>query len=71
MTVDHIGQLDAENRETVFDLILCHPFAGHLAREYLDFQAMRGATAESGALELIAWLVLAREACGLEGVGHA
>lgn len=71
MIVDHIGRLDAANRETVFELILCHPFAGHLAREYLEFHTMRGATVERGALELIAWLILARETCGVEGAGHA
>lgn len=69
--ITRVSQLDTDNRTTLCELIQCDPFAGYLAREYLDFQAIRGATLECGTLELIAWLILARETCGIEGVGHA
>lgn len=71
MIADHIAQLDGENRETVFELIACDPNAGHLVREYLDVFQLHHDPLKVGVLELIAWLILAREACGIEGVGHA
>lgn len=71
MIVDHIGLLDSENRTTVCELIVCDEYAGYLAREYLEFRTLNGATIEGATIDLIAWLILAREAVGVEGVGHA
>jgi hypothetical protein len=71
MIVDHIDRLDTDDRTTIFEMTLCDPFAGELARLYLErFPLYRG-SADAGLLELICWLILAREACGIEGVGHA
>lgn len=70
--ITSINHMDNENRTTLCELILCDPFAGRLAREYLDYMhEIRGVTSEQSTLELIAWLVLAREAVGVAGVGHA
>lgn len=69
--IDLIFSLDADDRETFMQMTLCDPVAGCLAREYLEnFAAYRG-TETAAVLELIAWLVLAREACGVEGAGRA
>jgi hypothetical protein len=71
MNVISVSDLDPDTRTTVCELILCDPNAGRLAREFLvSFTPRRGST-QDAALELIGWLILAREACGVEGVGHA
>lgn len=69
--ITHVSQLDSENRTTLCELIGCDAFAGQLAREYLDFRTLNGVPIERATMDLIAWLILAREACGVEGVGRA
>lgn len=71
MTVTDVGQLDAENRTTICQMILCDPYAGYLAREFLEAFPLYRGTPDGALLELIAWLILARETCGIGGVGHA
>lgn len=66
-----VDQLDADNRETVCELILCDPYAGYLAREYLEVFPMHRGSSDEALCGLIGWLILAREACGVQGIGHA
>lgn len=71
MITTHVNRLDAENRTTICEMILCDPYAGYLAREYLEAFPLHRGSPDAALLELMAWLILAREACGTDGVGHA
>jgi hypothetical protein len=66
-----IRTLDSDDRQTLCEMTLADPLSGQLAREYLDVcTEIRDWSPDRSALELITWLILVREACGIEGVGH-
>lgn len=72
MITDHISRLDADDRLTLFEMTLCDPEAGELVREYIEvFPRYRSCSHDGAMLELFAWIILARQACGMEGFGHA
>lgn len=67
--IDHI---DTENRQTLCEMTLAHPLSGRLARDYMEVGVeIRGWSEAQSAHQLIGWLTLVREACGLDGAGHA
>lgn len=53
MTVTDVGQLDAENRTTICQMILCDPYAGYLAREFLEAFPLYRGTPDGALLELM------------------
>lgn len=66
-----LERLDPESRRTMFEFVVCSPQSGGMCAEYVDQYAQFRGTEREGWLQLMAWLVLAREACGEIGAGRA